>query len=121
MTAGGHRPPLQEETMDINRFTEKLQEALSAAHSKAVRYGHQQVDVEHLLVALLEQERGLATSILNKANVDIESLRRRLEQELEKIPKVASTTGAAEQVYVTGRLNKLQTQAEDKSKKLGDA
>src|SRR5262245_53682366 len=121
MTDGGHRPPLQEGIMDINRFTEKLQEALSAAQSKAVRYGHQQVDVEHLLVALLEQERGLANSILNKANVDVESLRRRLEQELQKLPKVSSSTGAADNVYITGRLNKLLTQAEDESKKLGDA
>src|SRR5215510_13428008 len=121
MTDGGQRPPLQEGIMDINRFTEKLQEALSAAQSKAVRYGHQQVDIEHLLVALLEQERGLATSILNKANIDVDNLRRRLEQELEKMPKVSSPTGAAENVYVTGRLNRLLTEAEDESKKLGDA
>jgi ATP-dependent Clp protease ATP-binding subunit ClpB len=107
--------------MDINRFTEKLQEALSAAQSKAVRNGHQQVDIEHLLMALMEQERGLATAILNKANVDVESLRRRLEQELEKIPKVSSSTGATDNVYISGRLNKLLTQAEDESKKLGDA
>ena len=53
--------------MDINRFTEKLQEALRAAQSKAVRNGHQQIDVEHLLAALLDQEGGLAPSILNKA------------------------------------------------------
>ena len=60
--------------MDINRFTEKLQEALSAAQTKAIRYGHQQVDAEQLLLALLEQERGLASSILNKANVDVDAL-----------------------------------------------
>ena len=41
--------------MDINRFTERVQQALSAAQTKAVRHGHQQIDVEHLLVALLEQ------------------------------------------------------------------
>ena len=46
--------------MDINRFTEKLQEAIRAAQSKAVRYGHQQLDVEHLLLTLLQQENGLA-------------------------------------------------------------
>ena len=50
--------------MDINRFTEKLQEAIRSAQGKAVRYGHQQIDVEHLLKALLEQESGLAPSIL---------------------------------------------------------
>jgi len=106
--------------MDINKLTEKLQEALSSAQSKAVRYSHQQVDVEHLLLALLEQERGLASSILNKANVDVESLRRNIEQELAKIPKVSGPTGEPGQVYITSRLNRLLTQAEDESKKLGD-
>jgi ATP-dependent Clp protease ATP-binding subunit ClpB len=106
--------------MDINKLTEKLQEGLSSAQSKAVRYSHQQVDVEHLLLALLEQERGLASSILNKANVDVESLRRNIEQELAKIPKVSGSTGEPGQVYITSRLNRLLTQAEDESKKLGD-
>jgi ATP-dependent Clp protease ATP-binding subunit ClpB len=106
--------------MDINKLTEKLQEALSSAQSKAVRYSHQQVDVEHLLLALLEQERGLASSILNKANVDIESLKRNIEQELARLPKVTGPTGEPGQVYVTSRLNRLLTQAEDESKRLGD-
>ena len=52
--------------MDINRFTDKVQEAVRSAQSKAVRYGNQQIDVEHLLAALLEQEGGLAPSILIK-------------------------------------------------------
>jgi ATP-dependent Clp protease ATP-binding subunit ClpB len=106
--------------MDINKLTEKLQEALSSAQSKAVRYSHQQVDVEHLLLALLEQERGLASSILNKANVDTESLKRNIEQELARLPKVTGPTGEPGQVYVTSRLNRLLTQAEDESKRLGD-
>ena len=59
--------------MDINRFTEKLQEAIRAAQSKAIRYGHQQIDVEHLLASLLEQEGGLAPSILSKAGVNVEA------------------------------------------------
>ena len=102
--------------MDINKLTEKLQEALSSAQSKAVRYSHQQVDVEHLLLALLEQERGLAISILNKANVDLETLRRSIEQELDRMPKVTGPTGEPGQVYVTGRLNRLFTQAEDEAR-----
>src|SRR3989441_8259663 len=106
--------------MDINKLTEKLQEALSSAQSKAVQYSHQQVDVEHLLLALLEQERGLATSILNKANIEVDNLRQRIEQELAKVPKVSGSAGGPDQVYVTGRLNKVLTQAEDESKKMGD-
>jgi ATP-dependent Clp protease ATP-binding subunit ClpB len=106
--------------MDLNRFTEKAQEALSAAQSKALRSSHQQVDVEHLLAALLEQERGLAASILTRASAPIEALKRRVEQELDRLPKVSSPSGAADQIYITGRLNRLLTQAEDEAKRLKD-
>ena len=58
--------------MDFNRFTEKAQEALAAAQRQAVRLSHQQVDVEHLFLALLEQDQGLAVPILPKAGVDVE-------------------------------------------------
>jgi ATP-dependent Clp protease ATP-binding subunit ClpB len=106
--------------MDPNRFTEKVQESFSAAQSKAIRYSHQQIDVEHVLEALLEQERGLATSILNKAEVNVGALKRRVEQELEKLPKVSGSTGSADQLYLTGRLNRLFTQAEDEAKQFKD-
>jgi ATP-dependent Clp protease ATP-binding subunit ClpB len=106
--------------MDLNRFTEKAHQALSAAQTKAVRYGHQQVDVDHLLAALLDQEGGLATSILNKAEVNVDALKRRVEQELERLPKVSGPMGAPDQIYITGRLNRLLTQAEDEAKNLKD-
>src|SRR4051812_16407722 len=106
--------------MDFNRFTEKLQEAVRAAQGKAVRYGHQQVDVEHLLAALLEQEAGLSASILTRAGVNVEALKRRLESELERLPKVSGPSGGMDQIYVTSRLNKLLTEAEDEAKKLKD-
>jgi ATP-dependent Clp protease ATP-binding subunit ClpB len=106
--------------MDINRFTQKGQEAISSAQTKAVRYSHQQVDVEHLLASLLEQEGGLATSILNKADISTDSLKRRVEQELDRMPKVSAPAGGPDQIYVTGRLNRLLTQAEDEAKKLKD-
>jgi ATP-dependent Clp protease ATP-binding subunit ClpB len=106
--------------MDINRFTEKLQEAIRSAQSKAVRYGHQQIDVEHLLASLLEQEGGLASSILQKAGINAESLAQRLETELDRMPKVSGPSCAPDQLYVTGRLNRLLTTAEDEAKKLKD-
>jgi ATP-dependent Clp protease ATP-binding subunit ClpB len=106
--------------MDINRFTESVQQGLSAAQSKAARYGHQQVDVEHLLASLLEQERGLAGSILNKAEINTDAVKQRVEQELERLPKVSGPAGAPDQIYVTGRLNRLLAQAEDEAKKLKD-
>ncbi len=106
--------------MDMNRFTEKTQEALAAAQRQAVRLSHQQVDVEHLLLALLEQEQGLAAPIFQKAGASGDRLKRRVEQELERLPRVSGTSGGPEQVYVTGRLNRLLTQAEDEAKRLKD-
>jgi ATP-dependent Clp protease ATP-binding subunit ClpB len=106
--------------MDINRFTQKAQEALSAAQSKAARQGHQQVDVEHLLASLIEQEGGLATSILSRAGANIDNFKRRIEQEFERMPRVSGPAAAPDQVYITARLNRQLAQAEDEAKKLKD-
>ncbi|HKO42096.1 MAG TPA: ATP-dependent chaperone ClpB [Pyrinomonadaceae bacterium] len=106
--------------MDINRLTEKAQEALRAAQSEATRLGHQQLDVEHLLLALLDQQGGLARSVLEKTGVDADLVRQRLETELARLPKVSSASGAAGEVYITSRLNRLLVQAEDEAKSLKD-
>ncbi len=106
--------------MDFNRFTEKLQEAVRAAQAKAIRYGNQQIDVEHLLLALLEQEGGLASSILTRAGVNVEALSMRLTGDLERLPKVSGTAAGVDQIYVTPRLNKLLSAAEDEAAKLKD-
>src|SRR5690242_2750611 len=106
--------------MDINRLTQKAQEALGSAHSKAARYGHQQVDVEHLLAALLEQDGGLAISILEKLSIDSAALKRRLDQELERMPRVSGAGASADQIYVTGRLNRLLAEAEQEARNLKD-
>src|ERR1035438_6842170 len=106
--------------MDFNRFTEKLQEAVRAGQGKAVRYGNQQIDVEHLLAALAEQEGGLASSILTRAGVNVEALGKKLTGELERLPKVSGGASGIDQIYVTARLNKLLTSAEDEAAKLKD-
>src|SRR5207245_6689763 len=94
---------------------------LQSAQSRAIRRSHQQLDVEHLLAALLEQESGLAGAILAKAGASAELLGQRLEQELDRMPKVTGPTGAPpDQIYVTGRLNRVLTLAEDEAKKLKD-
>jgi ATP-dependent Clp protease ATP-binding subunit ClpB len=106
--------------MNINRFTEKVQEALRAAQSSAASYNHQQVDVEHLLLALLNQEGGLAPSILTKAGVQPNVLKSRLESDLAKMPKVTGPGLAADQIYVTQKLSKLLAKAEEEAKHLKD-
>src|SRR5438132_1566122 len=106
--------------MDFSRFTEKLQEGLRAAQSLAARYGQQQLDVEHLLTALLEQQGGLAQSILAKAGVNLETAHRRLTEELQKLPRVSGSASGIDQIYITPRLQKLFTRTEDEAKRLKD-
>ncbi len=106
--------------MDFNRFTEKLQEAVRAAQSIAVQHGNQQIDTEHLMLALLDQEGGLAPSILNKADIRVDALRTRFQQEVDRMPKVSGPAGGPDQVYVANRITKLLSQAEDEAKRLKD-
>ncbi len=85
-----------------------------------MRAGHQQVDVEHLLAALLEDDQGLTPAILRKADVNLDGLRRKVEAELERLPRVSGPSGGPDQFYLTGRLNRLLTQAEDELKQFKD-
>ena len=106
--------------MDLNRFTVKSQEAFQAAQTKAVRYGHVEVDGEHLLLALMEQTDGLVPRLLQKIGVPIEKFRSRLEQELDRKARVSGPGAEAGKVYVTQRLNRLLIKAEDEAKRLKD-
>jgi ATP-dependent Clp protease ATP-binding subunit ClpB len=106
--------------MDFNRLTEKSQEAIRQAQNIAITYGNQQMDVEHLLLALLDQEGGLAPSILQRADIPVEALHDRLVQEIEKLPKVSGGGTRPDQVYVTNRLSQLLNRAEDQAKRLKD-
>ena len=69
--------------MDPNRLTQKSQEALHDAQTKALRFGHTEVDGEHLLLALLDQPEGIAPRLLAQAGADPDRLRTALEAELE--------------------------------------
>jgi ATP-dependent Clp protease ATP-binding subunit ClpB len=103
--------------MDQNRFTEKSLEALQSAQRLAAKFMHQQMDVEHLLLALLDQEHGLASAILNKADVAVDAVKIKLQRELEKLPRVS---GGSDQIGVTSRLNRVLGSAEDEAKKMKD-
>ena len=107
--------------MDANRLTEKVQDAMRAAQAIAARLGNQQLDAEHLLSALLEQDGGLAPSILIKAGANLPALDARLSQELDRLPKVSGPAASPDQIYITTRLQRVFTQAEDEAKRLKDA
>jgi ATP-dependent Clp protease ATP-binding subunit ClpB len=91
--------------MRLDKFTVKSQEAVAAAQDEAGRRGHQQVDVEHLLMALLKQPEGVVTPLLKKLGSDVRAVEGELIAELERMPKVGGP-GAIGQVYVTPRLQK---------------
>ncbi|MBI4850596.1 MAG: ATP-dependent chaperone ClpB [Acidobacteria bacterium] len=107
--------------MDINRMTQKAQTAILAARTIATRNGNPEVDVEHLLLALLEQEAGLVPAILEKAGVASDIVLSHLTKEVDKLPKVSgSSAPSLDQMYITQRLNKLFVVAEDEAKRLKD-
>jgi ATP-dependent Clp protease ATP-binding subunit ClpB len=106
--------------MDPNRLTQKSQEALHDAQTKALRFGHTEVDGEHLLQALLDQPEGLAPRLLEAAGGDTGRLRADLEAELARRPRVSGPGAAPGQVAVTQRLARLLDAAEQESKRLKD-
>ncbi|MBI3211002.1 MAG: ATP-dependent chaperone ClpB [Candidatus Solibacter usitatus] len=102
--------------MNFDRFTEKVHEAIRAAQLQARQLSHQHLESEHLLEALLAQEGGLAGSLVSKAGVNPAALRARLQQELERLPKVTVSTGSADQIYLGTRLAQVMVKAEDEMK-----
>ncbi|MCE2391781.1 MAG: ATP-dependent chaperone ClpB [Proteobacteria bacterium] len=106
--------------MDTSRFTQKLQQAVSVAQDHAVRAGHNQVEAEHLLLALLEQEDGLAARIFENMGVSVEGVRKRLEEELTRLPRVSGGGLETGKIYVSARLQRLLVSAQDHAKQMGD-
>ncbi len=106
--------------MNPNDMTIKLQEALQTASGLAMRRNHQGIDVEHLLVALLEQADGSTIPILEQAGISPKSVTNAAEQALQKIPQVQVSGAAPGQVHITPRLSKVLNQAEAEMKELKD-
>ena len=106
--------------MDMNRMTIKLQEALQTASSHAVRRSHQGIDVEHLLLAFVEQDGGLASSLLEQAGLSVPSVRQTVEQALAKLPQVQGAGASPGQLHVASRLSQVLAKAEDEQRVLKD-
>ncbi len=104
--------------MDIEKFTLKAQEALQEAKSIAERKHHQQIDVEHLLLALLDQKEGIVIPILQKLGSNPDLIASQLEDELNRIPQV--TGRGTGQVYLSSRLNEIFNNAWKEAERLKD-
>ena len=105
--------------MDVNRFTHMAQEALSSSQLIAGEYGHQQIDSEHLLAALLKQDQGVVPSIVKKLNLDVQTILQEVEHVLSKKASV-SGPGAGGSSYISSRMNTLLAGAEKEASNLRD-
>lgn len=103
--------------MNLEKWTEKAQEAVGDCQNVAVDMGHQQLDGEHLHLALLKQREGLIPKLLSYMEVDTDGMIRELEGELEKLPKVQ---GGNDSLYGTRRLNQIMMDAEKQAAKFKD-
>ena len=103
--------------MTPEKFTEQAQEVLTASQELVRRYQHNQWDVEHILLALLERERGVTQDILHELGVDVEAVKQRLERVLEGSPKV---TYEVTQIYATPRVPRLLENAAREADRLKD-
>jgi ATP-dependent Clp protease ATP-binding subunit ClpB len=98
--------------MNIEKMTLRVQQSLNDAQQTAVKYNHQQVDVIHLFSALVNAEDGLVPNIFEKMGVDIKLLRRDLQQQLDKLPKVLGEGAQGSGVYATRRIEEVLSKAE---------
>ena len=99
------------------RFTEQAQESLSNSQLILNRYRHNQWDCEHILMALIEQEKGVPAEILSELGLNIDVLHSRVHSMLENADK---TAGSSNQIYETPRLNELFVRADTEAKRLND-
>ena len=106
--------------MDLQRFTQKSQEALQAAQSSAIRRGNTEVDIEHLVVALLEQQGGLIPRLFEKMDIPLEPFVAAIEKEIEKRPSVSGPGIEPGKVFLTQRLGQSFVKAEEEAKRLKD-
>src|SRR5687767_12894432 len=106
--------------MDLNKLTQKSRDAVAGAQSLAVRLGHQEVDTEHLLAALLAQPDCLAPRLLQRLEAAPAKVAAEVEEELRRRPSVSGGGTEAGKIYVTQRLQQALVRAQDEAKRLRD-
>ncbi len=104
--------------MRFDKFTIKAQEVIQESQNIAEKYDHQQLEPEHILMALILQQEGTVPAILQKLGVDIPVILKQVEEALNKIPKVYGTGGG--QPYISPRSKKVLDQAFKEAERLKD-
>jgi ATP-dependent Clp protease ATP-binding subunit ClpC len=106
--------------MRFDRFTERAQEAAQRAAEIIQRYGHNQIDTEHILLALIEQPGGVIPQILENLKINAEALAERLDQTLRMTPKANIFGGGAGQIFITPRVKRIIDLANEEANRLKD-
>ncbi|HPX94957.1 MAG TPA: AAA family ATPase [Brevefilum fermentans] len=106
--------------MRFDRFTERAQEAAQRAAEIIQRYGHTQIDTEHILLALIEQPQGVIPQLFATLNIDGENFKERLDYILRTSPKANIFGGGAGQVLITPRVKRIVDQANQEANNLKD-
>jgi ATP-dependent Clp protease ATP-binding subunit ClpC len=106
--------------MRFDRFTERAQEAAQRAAEIIQRYGHNQIDTEHILLALIEQPGGVIPQILTNLNIDSAVLVERLDSTLKMSPKANIFGGGAGQIFITPRVKRIIDLANEEANRLKD-
>jgi ATP-dependent Clp protease ATP-binding subunit ClpC len=106
--------------MRFDRFTERAQEAAQHAAEIIQRYGHNQIDTEHMLLALIEQPQGVVPQILEYLKVDANALSERLDYILRASPKASIFGGGAGQIFITPRVKRIIDLANEEASRLKD-
>ncbi len=106
--------------MRFDRFTERAQEAAQRAAEIIQRYGHNQIDTEHILLALIEQPGGVIPQILEILNVNADALSERIDSALRSTPKANIFGGGAGQIFITPRVKRIIDLANEEANRLKD-
>lgn len=107
--------------MRFDRFTERAQEAAQRAAEIIQRYGHNQIDTEHLLLALIEQPQGVIPQILDTLKIDATTLSERLDYILRTSPKASIFGGGGQgQIFITPRVKRIIDLANEEASRLKD-
>src|SRR5580704_4226501 len=106
--------------MNVEKMTERVGDALNAAYTRALHERNTQTAPEHMLAALLDQERGIAPDILAKAGVDPKAFGRAVDAAIAKLPRLSGSNADSAQVTLSPDLSRVMSTAETESKALQD-
>ena len=107
-------------TMNMNQFTQKTIAALQRAQSLAIEYQHMQVEQEHLMIALTEDENELIPQLLTRCGLSVDTLRAGLQDQLNRVPRISGPGREPGKVYISPDVEKAMLEAEKTARNMKD-